>query len=1336
MYSFGDDVNPDPEATNVLEEILIDFIMEICYKSQKASGNRGKIKIEDIKFVLRNDTKKLNRVEELLYMQEDIKRARAAFNEDSVPRGSHSFLSLFNAYNQVLDAHGIDQNDEVELYDLLLKLGVVRGRDWFERWQAIVNSEYSEYSEFSIHNSHNIHNNRDTVFLDHSSSPTLSNSSHSHSSHSHSTSTAALAADARQTDKEYPPIQYEHSSHRSPQTLHARAMASVHAQTNRVRQSQIAQRRQEHQHHQRTQLARKRELDEARQRADENKVLREMESAADALHNQNILTRTFNAWFGLFRWIHESNVKVETVQQSRIRSTFFHKWQYALNSHVFAATHVAVSHDNTRITNDTLKLWKIRLRHRLRHRKENRLRTTYVTIRKGIAKRLMEKAWQLWRQATDTRRADMRYSYATMSAHFKQWKQRTIQVLEKDSLVVELATIANERRAARFLNRWKQRCILQTRERQYEERWRGDATRTYFDAWKYRTDTNKAAAAWRDASAVRTAFYAWQRKLYTVQKFTALADTFSQDRHEAIRRQTIHQWQLSLKCFTFHLSHMHTLGQLVLQYWYSKMQDVQERELVAEEYHFVHIRELGVGLFDRWKSRWGEVRVRNGLAVEFRQVNSQHVALKKWMRNYQHKRMMNRRGYVLRRMIQKKNAFYGWRMALSRKRQEEWIGRRELTVKKDSWNVWRNRFGVLCDLRAREDLFKAERTHKTLTSAVLQKWLQRTIDSRDVMYSADMLHERKRKKSVMQQWRAKNTAVQGLHSAGAAYREAKEENTRRGMLARWQRRTQLGVERSRKSFEAWYDQIKTLELEAVETEMLILRRERMLHAGLARWMSVCAALPAVRHYNTSLKTRTLRLWNAQLPSARNARLAAHISRRESLTKWLGMWRDNVQIKRSRRAIARARTLGKRPSASRLKQAAARAEASATPSPELGIRRPFSRPQTHTNCTNHACLPPSSMFIASRHLPPIKPGRIPSIEDLERVINSLRAIYTSTVAGIKVSNPTQGVDGWSSIHANDDGENVYASDTRVQYAAENEDDSFERKWSSNWLTRLIALSEEWLGEVEAGEGDETTEAYRERERVVEMAAAALACVAGMSAAGPIDRTFNFIGRDATPFEIVMHDNTVNGHEDVGAQTWGAAVHLSRLVCRYPDHFGVRDGSRLLEVGAGTGLVGIACAQMASQLDYKRTQVVLSDYLSDIIANLRRNVQVNRTSTPTHVTHLDWNSSDSESALGTFDTMFGADVCYDLSHAYMLHNAAAQLLSKQGTFHVLIALRKTHVGMKESVEDAFSGRFIQPDGDALCIDNTDLFDVEKGLGRADELGYARFEIKWKSQISTST
>lgn len=131
---------------------------------------------------------------------------------------------------------------------------------------------------------------------------------------------------------------------------------------------------------------------------------------------------------------------------------------------------------------------------------------------------------------------------------------------------------------------------------------------------------------------------------------------------------------------------MHTLGQLVLQYWYNKMQDTQEREILAEEFYFVRIRSLGVSLFEKWKQRTAELREKNHLAIEFRNVNTQHATLKKWMRNYKNKRLLNRRGYVLRRMIQKKNAFYAWRLALNRRRQNEWIRRRDLAIKNDSWN--------------------------------------------------------------------------------------------------------------------------------------------------------------------------------------------------------------------------------------------------------------------------------------------------------------------------------------------------------------------------------------------------------------------------------------------------------------------------------------------------------------------------------------------------------------------------------------------------------------------------------------------------------------------------
>jgi len=48
-------------------------------QASKISSNRGKIKVDDFRFALRNDPKKLARLDELLFMQEEISRARRGF---------------------------------------------------------------------------------------------------------------------------------------------------------------------------------------------------------------------------------------------------------------------------------------------------------------------------------------------------------------------------------------------------------------------------------------------------------------------------------------------------------------------------------------------------------------------------------------------------------------------------------------------------------------------------------------------------------------------------------------------------------------------------------------------------------------------------------------------------------------------------------------------------------------------------------------------------------------------------------------------------------------------------------------------------------------------------------------------------------------------------------------------------------------------------------------------------------------------------------------------------------------------------------------------------------
>ena len=82
MYGFGDDPDPMPETVNLMEDIMIDYITDLVHKSQSVASRRGKLTTEDVMFLVRKDSRKFARVKELLAMNEELKRARKAFDLD------------------------------------------------------------------------------------------------------------------------------------------------------------------------------------------------------------------------------------------------------------------------------------------------------------------------------------------------------------------------------------------------------------------------------------------------------------------------------------------------------------------------------------------------------------------------------------------------------------------------------------------------------------------------------------------------------------------------------------------------------------------------------------------------------------------------------------------------------------------------------------------------------------------------------------------------------------------------------------------------------------------------------------------------------------------------------------------------------------------------------------------------------------------------------------------------------------------------------------------------------------------------------------------------------
>ncbi|RDA86078.1 hypothetical protein CP533_3910 [Ophiocordyceps camponoti-saundersi (nom. inval.)] len=190
---------------------------------------------------------------------------------------------------------------------------------------------------------------------------------------------------------------------------------------------------------------------------------------------------------------------------------------------------------------------------------------------------------------------------------------------------------------------------------------------------------------------------------------------------------------------------------------------------------------------------------------------------------------------------------------------------------------------------------------------------------------------------------------------------------------------------------------------------------------------------------------------------------------------------------------------------------------------------------------------------------------------------------------------------------------------------------------------------------------------ERERVWELASKRMAERCGRTAMGDVVRPW-LVG-DAV--ELVIAEPGLTGDEALGLKTWASSFVLARQLTRLADVIGVetesRPSPRVLELGAGTGLLGLAAAALW------RTEVVVSD-LPRIVPNLRKNVEKNASLIRARggsvaVGSLTWGGGeeDDETLFGEpfqFDVVLAADPLYDDHHPRLLASAIHGQLARGG------------------------------------------------------------------------
>ncbi|KAG5983824.1 hypothetical protein E4U55_007057 [Claviceps digitariae] len=257
---------------------------------------------------------------------------------------------------------------------------------------------------------------------------------------------------------------------------------------------------------------------------------------------------------------------------------------------------------------------------------------------------------------------------------------------------------------------------------------------------------------------------------------------------------------------------------------------------------------------------------------------------------------------------------------------------------------------------------------------------------------------------------------------------------------------------------------------------------------------------------------------------------------------------------------------------------------------------------------------------------------------------------------------------------------------------------------------------------------------QKEVIWELASKRMSERCGRTAMGELIRSWPFDGVDGHEhFELVIREPALTG-DSLGFKTWGSSYVLARHLPRlratslstlFDESPVPRETPRVVELGSGTGLLGLAAAALW------RVHVSLSD-LPDIVDNLKSNVMRNRALIEQRggglsVGPLTWGGSKEEvdqELFGShhhFKIVLVADPMYDDDHPALLASAISQQLALDTESRAVVMVPQRDATTVRLL-DAFKQAMRHLDGPLSCIEEDELAGQDDWI-EDDEAGNVR-------------
>ncbi|TDL27501.1 hypothetical protein BD410DRAFT_714677 [Rickenella mellea] len=879
------------------------------------------------------------------------------------PPSATTFLTVFRAYNEVLQERGLDSGDDVMYYRILLKLGVVKGRNWGEKWTTVKSQMgYSADASKESQRPTQLPLRKDAL---RSARDTESFTIHSHQDLSEgSDAESGTSHDYREPA---PYIREPTIDPRSdaPNTLRLRTEPAVHPRVSSfgsfshvqsaTRQyhddtyslvsddypdtfsptppsyrAATCETQSPHSLETITPTVRSRPppaiVERKKAFIDEEEAWKQIkmgrdEEIADQFRDDKCVEKCWCVWLDGYRWISSTGWQVETARNNALTRTYLQQWRWCLSAQRDAFQQVARLAES-RTLKGSWGIWKKKQQERklIAWRNEMRVKMNLLKDKKGV--KIKKDAWVKWRQLFQSRLSSQRYLHKLCIKIFTKWRYRKYVIDRMEALGDDTIETNELRIMTRYWEQWKVILMWKERERHVSSLVASRLRKEAMLVWKARIQEYRRADAVNDLRILKDGLRLWKESHARLVVGYILRIALNHVADKRKMRAVMHVWVARER------------GTL--------LQRVRDTRLVCLTIYvpcmLIHTRADQAQAFQRRTSssvmtavmhQWYQTRATHLNAYRFaaRYYEDQllYITVHLWRVKLRVKLRMTKQARIVRQFLLLNHALNVWRKKVKRQRALKLL---ELKLIARTFYELNSRLAEWRKTAAQQQNIQKmlKPVFQHVMKNAMSMWTSRVIDMKLRELQVVDRRDNHLLISAFEKWKSICMRHAEDLSLMLSYRDVKREETTRRMFYRWltatresryrksahQQARSHDVKRSLSSaWDKWMDKTRDKQLKPLEHIFRFQLERNLLFRAFGMWNSkpnISKPASAIRFHASCLKSKHWKIWREAMPQALQARMARKHDRRNllaiSLDKWVQTYRTKVALK----AVARAKYL--------------------------------------------------------------------------------------------------------------------------------------------------------------------------------------------------------------------------------------------------------------------------------------------------------------------------------------------------------------------------------------------------------------------------------------------